>query len=307
MEVNPDPNTSTHQWTEVEIECVEPQIMSVAAAQFSKNLGSSSNSENNYPIHPYHPLTSFWPPSYWIPAAQLIKNDLRIGFSTELEDVLGFHYLPLSVTYGILNNSLNYNLNYYNYNHIPIINFYISGNTVLTSQTQTSWWEEGETGINIYFQFKGQTASTTNSRLYRHIFSLGYQYEKFFSSTSNASSPSDTNPDPQKITSLKLGYSYTDAEKYGFSISPELGNSFSLTYEHADKALGGDYTFDKLLFDGRKFIPLPSLHQVMALRLVAGTSSSSILESGLDGEKFKLGGNYSGVINLPPSKEIILS
>jgi len=82
-------------------------------------------------------------------------------------------------------------------------------------------------------------------------------------------------------------------QKNGFSISPELGNSFSLTYEHADKALGGDYTFNKLLFDGRKFIPLPPLHQVLALRLLAGTSSSSILESGLDKEKFKLGGNYS--------------
>ncbi|PKL46377.1 MAG: hypothetical protein CVV37_08550 [Nitrospira bacterium HGW-Nitrospira-1] len=82
---------------------------------------------------------------------------------------------------------------------------------------------------------------------------------------------------------------------YGFSISPEQGHSFSLAYEHADKALGGDYTFDKLVFDGRKFIPLPlpSSHQVLALRLVAGTSSSSILESDLDGEKFKLGGNYS--------------
>jgi outer membrane protein assembly factor BamA len=57
--------------------------------------------------------------------------------------------------------------------------------------------------------------------------------------------------------------------------------------------LGSDYTFDKLLFDGRKFIPLPSLHQVLALRLVAGVSSSNILESGLDEEKFKLGGNYS--------------
>ncbi|MBA7556387.1 hypothetical protein ES705_49093 [subsurface metagenome] len=66
-----------------------------------------------------------------------------------------------------------------------------------------------------------------------------------------------------------------------------------MTYEHADKALGGDYTFNKLIFDGRKFIPLPSLHQVLALRLVAGVSSSSILESGLDKEKFKLGGNYS--------------
>ncbi|GAG33897.1 unnamed protein product, partial [marine sediment metagenome] len=239
-----------------------------------------------YPIHSYHPLTSFWPPTYWIPAAQLIENDLGIGFSTELKDVLGFYSLPLSITYGILNNSLNYNLNYYNYSYLPIINFYLSGNTVLASQTPTSWWEEGKTGINIYFPFKGHTAFATNSRSYRQIFSLGYQYEK--SSITDTSSPLNANQ--EKINSLRLNYSYSDAEKYGFSISPELGNSFSLTYEHADKALGGDYTFDKLLFDGRKFIPLPPLHQVLALRLVAGTSSSNILESDLDGEKFKLGG-----------------
>jgi outer membrane protein assembly factor BamA len=125
----------------------------------------------------------------------------------------------------------------------------------------------------------------------------GYQYEKSSATDTNGtdtSSPLNTT-DPQKIASLKFEYSYSDAEKYGFSISPELGNSFSLTYEHADKALGGDYTFDKLIFDGRKFIPLPfpSSHQVLAFRLVAGTSSSSILESNLDGEKFELGGNYS--------------
>jgi outer membrane protein assembly factor BamA len=157
-----------------------------------------------------------------------------------------------------------------------------------------SWWKEVKTGINIYFPFEGYTAFATNSRPYRQIISVGYQYEK---SPTTASTDSDTssalNTDPQKVTSLKLGYSYSDAEKYGFSISPELGNSFSLTYEHADKSLGGDYTFDKLLFDGRKFIPLSPPHQVFALRFVAGTSSSSILESGLDKEKFKLGGSYS--------------
>jgi len=288
MEINPN------QWKEVEIEdarCVEPPIMAVAEHQFNKDLNTSSNSKNNYPIHLYHPLTSFWPPTYWIPAAQLTENDIRVGFSTELKDVLGFYSLPLSITYGIINNSLSYNFNYYNYNHSPILNLYLSGNAVLNSPT--SWWEEGKFGANIYFQFKGQTASTINSRPYRQIFSLGYQYEK---SSTTADTSSSLNADPQKTISLKLSYSYSDAEKYGFSISPEQGQSFSLSFEHADKALGSDYTFNKLLFDGRKFIPLPhfpSSHQVLALRLVAGTSSSSILESDLDGEKFKLGGNYS--------------
>ena len=285
-----NPNTDPNQWTEVKIENVEPQIMATVAQTFSKDLDSPSNSENNYPVHPYHPFTSFWPPTYWIPAAQLTENDLGIGFSTELKDVLGFHSLPLSITYGLLNNNLNYNFNYYNYSCLPIINFYLSGNSVLASQTPISWWKEGKTGINIYFPFEGQTTSTTNSRSYRQIYSLGYQYEKSSITTDTSSS---LNTNPEKITSIRLGYSYSDAEKYGFSISPELGNSFSLSYEHADKAIGGDYTFNKLIFDGRKFIPLPSLHQVLALRLVAGTSSSSILESGLDKEKFKLGGSYS--------------
>ncbi|MBE3127719.1 MAG: PD40 domain-containing protein, partial [Candidatus Atribacteria bacterium] len=286
-----DPNSNPNQWTEIKIEYVELPIMVKQPFNKDLNTSSNSNSKNNYPIHPYHPLTSFWPPTYWIPAVRLTESDLGIGFSTKLEDVLGFYSLPLSVTYGIFNNSLSYNFNYYNYRYLPIVNLYLSGNAVLNSPT--SWWEEGKTGINIYFPFNGQTASTTNSRPYRQIFSLGYQYEKFSSATSNALSLLNT--DPQKTTSLKLGYSYSDAEKYGFSISPEIGNSFSLTYEHADKALGGDYTFDKLIFDGRKFIPLPlpSSHQVLALRLVAGIGSSSILESDLDGEKFKLGGNYS--------------
>lgn len=286
MEVDSD------KWTEIEY--VEPTINLDIKQQTPyqqtgqlKNLTNSSKS--NYPVHPYYPFTSFWPPTYWIPAAQLTENDLGIGFSTEIEDVLGFHSLPLTITYGLLTNSLSYNFNYFNYTRPLILNLYLSGNAVLASQTPTSWWEEGKTGINIYFPLNGQTAFTTNSRSYRQIFSLGYQYEK--SSTTNT--PSPLNANQEKISSLRLSYSYSDAEKYGFSISPELGNSFSLTYEHADKALGSDYTFDKLIFDGRKFIPLPPLHQVLALRIAAGVSSSSILESGLGEEIFKLGGNYS--------------
>jgi len=284
MEVDSD------KWTETEY--VEPSINvdieQQTPHQQTEQLKNLTNSlKSNYPVHPYYPFTSFWPPTYWIPAAQLTENDLGIGFSTELEDVLGFSSFPLTITYGLLNNNLNYNFNYYNYSHVPIINLHLSGNAILNSPT--SWWEEGKTGINIYFPFKEQTAFTTNSRLYRQIFSLGYQYEK--SSTTNT--PSPLNANQEKISSLILGYSYSDTEKYGFSISPELGNSFSLTYEHADKTLGGDYTFDKLIFDGRKFIPLPFLHQVLAIRLVAGFSSSNLIDLDLDGEKFKLGGHYS--------------
>lgn len=307
MKLDPD------QW--IEIEYIKPQVLDGQQSNSSnisreKFVNLENSSQNNYPIHPYDPFVSLWPPTYWIPAIQITNNDLGIGFSTEMIDVLEFYSIPLTVAYGLLSNSINYNLSYYNYRQLPIINFYLSGETALASQNEkldqnsssaltsseaspASWWEEGKTGINLYFPFKGKTSSPTNSRSYRQTVSLGYQYEKF---SSTPASPS-INIEPEKIASLRLGYSYSDAEKYGFSISPEQGHSFSLTYEHADKALGSDYTFNKLLFDGRQFFPLPFLHQVLAFRLVAGCSSSNILESNLDKEKFKLGG-YNSADNL---------
>ncbi|TFG90405.1 MAG: hypothetical protein E4G71_05330, partial [Candidatus Atribacteria bacterium] len=140
MDPQPNPNQWTEIETEIEIECMGPQIITTQQNTTWPILEREHQSNSldisqkiNYPIHSYHPLTSFWPPTYWIPTAQLAKNNLGIGFSTELKDVLGFHSLPLSITYGLLNNNLSYNFNYYNYSHLPIINFYLSGDTVLAS------------------------------------------------------------------------------------------------------------------------------------------------------------------------------
>ncbi|HDK25557.1 MAG TPA: hypothetical protein ENG48_00530 [Candidatus Atribacteria bacterium] len=282
------------QWTEIEYVMPSnlkdnPEIqLSYQQTDRLKNQNLITNpSKSNYPVHPYHPFASFWPPTYWLPAAQITENDLGIGFSTELEDVLEFYSLPITITYGVLNNNLNYNLDYYNYRHYPITNLFLQGSTDLNPPVSTpnSWWKEGKAGINIYFPFQGQTVSSSNSRSYRQIFSLGYQYEKTY--LAKADNTNQTNQ--ENIASFKLSYTYSDAEKYGFSISPEQGQAFSLNYEHADKIIGSNYTFDKFIFDGRKFIDLPFLHQVLSLRLVAGCTSRNIL----DEEKFKLGGHYS--------------
>ena len=255
--------------------------------------------KNKFSIHSYHPLSSFWQPTYWIPAVQMTGTDINIGFSSELHDLLGYHSLPFTMTYNLFQNNLCYFLNYYNYEYKPSIHLYASGNTSSLSQDknittpQFSLWEKGKIGLNINFPFEGNTSSNINSRCYQSIFSLGYQYEKIANNKSSHSSHSSgsnsLNDNFDKITSLRLKYTYSDAEKYELSISPEQGQAFSINYEHADSLLGGDYSFDKLLFDGRKFIPLPSLHHTLSLRLIAGYSSKNIL----DREKFNLGGHYS--------------
>jgi outer membrane protein assembly factor BamA len=51
--------------------------------------------------------------------------------------------------------------------------------------------------------------------------------------------------------------------------------------------LGSDSNFHKIVFDGRKYFPLPAKNQVMAFRLVAGSSTEDLNQK----EKFYLGGN----------------
>ena len=119
-------------------------------------------------------------------------------------------------------------------------------------------WENGIIGANIIFQKEGKTSSIKNSRTYRQLFSLGYQHE-YFSDINLQNSDNhifSSNNHQNNISSLRLKYSYSDTEKYGYSISPEQGNAFSISYEHADTFFGGDYVFDRWLLDGKKYIPL---------------------------------------------------
>jgi len=279
------------QWIKTEYNKSSTSILSTSS------ISQKISSENIYPVHPYQAFSSFWPPTYWIPAVNYSETDLSFGFSGELYDVLGYHSLPFTMTYDLLENELEYSLNYYNYSNKSTIHGYCSGVTSSLSHNNNnpaskfSIWENGYTGLNITFPKIGNTPSETNSRTYRQLLSLGYQYE-CFSDTIPLDAVTNFIPNnnlQNKISSLRLIYSYSDAEKYGLSISPEQGNALSFSYEYADAFLSGNYIFNKWLFDARKYIPLPSLHHVLALRLVAGHSSKNML----DLENFQLGGHLS--------------
>ncbi|KUK98130.1 MAG: hypothetical protein XE08_0640, partial [Parcubacteria bacterium 32_520] len=91
------------------------------------------------------------------------------------------------------------------------------------------------------------------------------------------------------INSLILSYNYDDTERYQASISPEIGLSFSFDYQYAISILESDVTFHKILFEARKYLPLPAQNQVLALRMVGGVVSDEINEK----IQFHLGGNNS--------------
>jgi len=240
-------------------------------------------------IKDYSPWDSILP-TYWTPYFASTSNDLYFGFSSLAQDYLKFYNLPVKVAWGILNPSLYYDIQFINYAHKPIFSLSWQGETLLEDKQIDNFFDPESTTsrfqAKVSFPREGYTSQQDTARYFNENISLGFQNDLY---SFKVGDNNNTDRSFRKINSLVLRYSYNDTESYQSSISPEIGSSFSLSYQHANKILGSDLTFSKLLFDGRKYFPLSGQNQVMALRLVVGATSKGLNEK----EQFHLGGNTS--------------
>ncbi|MFW6149396.1 MAG: BamA/TamA family outer membrane protein, partial [Atribacterota bacterium] len=233
------------------------------------------NETENGLLLDYSPLDSIWP-TYWTPYLSLTSNDLYIGFSSLAQDKLQFYSFPFTIARGILNQSLYYDLQFIDYTHKPIFSLSLEGERSFSSKLKAS--------INL--SDEGYTSQQDSARYFHKYFSLGFQNEWYITDDKKNNI---LEPAKRKINSLILRYSYDDTEQYQSSIGPEIGKAFSLSYQHANKKIGSDETFNKILFDGRKYLPISQKNRGLAFRLVAGKSSDSLDKK----EQFQLGGNKS--------------
>ncbi|MDH4216255.1 MAG: BamA/TamA family outer membrane protein [Gallionella sp.] len=92
------------------------------------------------------------------------------------------------------------------------------------------------------------------------------------------------------LASGRVVYYFNNAEKYGYSISPENGRSLQLGYERFGKKIGSDFDLEKYSFDWHEYIDLPPDHHVMLLRAYAGKSTGDVIAQ----RAFQLGGDNPG-------------
>jgi len=86
-------------------------------------------------------------------------------------------------------------------------------------------------------------------------------------------------------------WNYTNAQKYGFSISPTNGRSVSVSYKKEAGTWGSSFDNDEVVADWREYLKLPFKNQVLALRLVGGVSERLISVGGEMGtEDIVIGG-----------------
>jgi len=76
-----------------------------------------------------------------------------------------------------------------------------------------------------------------------------------------------------KRTGFRTAWQMTSAHTFGYSISPERGIAFGATAESVRRAFGSSGDANAWTADARFYLPSVARHQVVALRVAAGTSA----------------------------------
>lgn len=101
-------------------------------------------------------------------------------------------------------------------------------------------------------------------------------------------------PAQGRLASGRVDYLFNNAQKYGYSISPEDGRNIELGYEQLDKKIGSDFNLKKYSVDWHEYIDFPYQHHVLLLRGYAGKSSGDVIAQ----RAFQLGGVGPGDLTI---------
>ena len=122
----------------------------------------------------------------------------------------------------------------------------------------------------------------------QHALSLGYQRNSVSGLTQVPpwGGYDGAIPAQGRLASGRVDYLFNNAQKYGYSISPEDGRNIELGYEQLDKKIGSDFNLKKYSVDWHEYIDFPFEHHVLLLRGYAGKSSGDVIAQ----RAFQLGG-----------------
>jgi len=245
---------------------------------------------------PYNPLATL-APRLWLPNGGYSTYSGGLGgIYTFGTDAVERHSYVASVLYGPDKQRLWYDLNYLYDGMYPSL-------LLRAQDTDMSY-------VGLLSQ--GPVASTQDdyierSRMFdaslafplfgldsQHLLTIGYNSKTVSRLSSIPLGYTGAPPAQGKLVSGRASYRYNNAEKYGYSISPEDGRSIEMGYEQVDKKIGSDFDLKKYSIDWHEYIDLPFDHHVLLVRAYAGRSSGDVIPQ----RAFQLGGDNPGDITL---------
>lgn len=220
-------------------------------------------SKVRYRIHRYNPIPTLLPKA-WLPLILPADNGINIGVLTGGRDVLQKHAFMFWSLYDPKERELSYNLIYLNNQFYPQIEFDLLG--MRTSFDGGSRFNYPDTmGMSVTFPLRGTKL--------RQSLSIGYQRRKVLAGN---------------LGGIRLAWVFTNAKKYGFSISKVDGRRISLSYERTDKFLYSDFGSQKCVFGWQEYYGLPIRHHVLAGKISIGVAFG---DTAVTKDAFRLGGH----------------
>ena len=244
----------------------------------------------NGPSRDYEPLETLWPRAYLLDLA----NDgfgSALGVTVSGEDIAGFHRWSLRATQGFErpwahNVSLNYD-----YQRLPLrVGFGLFRRVVprrgfVIAGENERWNEEawgGDVGVSYRLPrvFRSQSVS------------LSWR-GTFLDNAEPFRGRLDPNDAPPRFPELglrsevRLGWSYSDVERYTYDISASNGQAIGFTLSVSHPAIGSQFEVVQLTWFAQRFFPMPWLqHHVVALNYAGGISGGDMDRRGT----FSIGG-----------------
>lgn len=252
----------------------------------------------SFELSPYSPLPTLYP-KLWLPNfGYSTYSGFLGGVFTFGADAVERHSYTLSALYGPSEQRTWYDFNYIYAGMFPRLEF---------RAMDMDWGYEGLFEQQAGFIAQGnyiERARVLDAALVfplteldqQHELGIGYRRKTMtgLSQVPPWAGYDGAIPAQGVLASGRVSYFFNNAEKYGYSISPENGRSIELGYERFSRKIGSDFNLEKLSFDWHEYIDLPFDHHVMLLRAYAGKSTGDVIAQ----RAFQLGGDNPGDLTI---------
>jgi Tol biopolymer transport system component len=257
---------------------IDESTWTVAPAYIDNHPTAHAVPNKTWKTVPYSPWRTLWPRRYGV---QITPGNFgqQVIITASSTDISGFHTMAASTTTEIERPNLQGSLAY-TYARLPF-DFSMSLFRTVTPRGGFSIGSYQPEIMQEVIGFSSSIAYTRNSPYDSNSFVVTHSLARVGIDRSfpiDKIDPYETPTVPRGglASTLHLGYAYTNAERYLYSVGAERGLSFSTSLDVSDPSLGGDFSGFAVQGNFSTYFLMPWLrHHSLALHAGGGTSGGS--------------------------------
>jgi len=225
-----------------------------------------------YPIQHYNPLQTLAPLT-WLPLVSGDLSGVRVGLRFSGEDVLRWHRYDIALSLNTDGPDFSYSLAYDFERYL--IGIHLRQGMYQRIGRFGLFLDGRETPFAERVIYNSLSVDLPLRLIYdTHLFSLRYDLDILLPLSSNYPiHPADIPPIYPRfgpLATVSFDYLYSNARRFGRSISTEIGRTLRLSFQFQHPAIASLATSWQVLASWSEYVPLPWLQHVFALHLEGG-------------------------------------